>query len=152
LATATPVGADLPRREISGDVKSPAISFIDSPTPRCYRPVAGSGACYIQWSYLYVTAGSAQYVISMTVTIDDRLRAYYGGFFQTYMYVPADLAAPGYKVTCGAPGSGGLAGLGKVYSYVIRARETGGLVAANYGSIACPADVVRVLLPVIQKR
>ena len=32
--------------------------------------------------------------------------------------------------------------MGYTYSYVIRAKETGGLGAANYGSVTCPADVV----------
>ncbi len=150
-ATATPVSIDLPRREVSGNVESPAISFIDSPSAMCYRPVAGTGACYIQWNYLYVTANSGSYVISMTVAIDNRLRAYHAGFFQSSMYIAGDMTAPGFRVTCGAPGSGGIAGLGRAYSYEIRARETTGLSAANYGSVTCPADVVRVLLPFVQK-
>src|SRR3972149_549387 len=144
LATATSVSADLPRREVSGNVESPAISFIDSPSPMCYRPVAGTGACYIQWNYLYVTADSGSYVISMTVTIDNRLRAYHSGFFQSSMFIPGDMTAPGYRVTCGAPGSGGTAELGKTYTYALRARETTGLTAANFGSVTCPADLVKV--------
>ena len=151
LATATSVNVDLPRREVSGNVESPAISFIDSPSPTCSRPVAGTGACYIQWNYLYVTADSGSYVVSMTVTIDNRLRAYHSGFFQSSMFIPGGMTAPGYRVTCGAPGSGGIAEWGKTYTYAIRARETTGLTAANYGSVTCPADVVKVLLPLIQK-
>jgi hypothetical protein len=87
----------------------------------------------------------------MTLMIDGRLRAYHGGFFQTYMDIPGDLYAQGFKVTCGMPGSGGVPGLGKSYSYIIRAAETGGLKSANYGSVYCPADVVRVLLPLTKK-
>jgi len=151
LATATTVSTDLPRREVSDNVESPAISFIDSPSPMCYRPVVGTGVCYIQWHYLYVAASSGSYVISMTVTIDNHLRAYHSGFFQSAMFVPGDLSAPGYRVTCGAPGSGGIAELGKTYTYAIQARETTGLTAANYGSVTCPADVVKVFLPLIQK-
>lgn len=152
LATAIPVNVDLPRREASGNVESPAISFIDSPSPMCYRPVAGTGACYLQWSYLYVAAGPGSYVVSMTVTIDNRLRAYHSGFFQSSMFIPGDMTAPGYRVTCGLPGSAGIAELGQTYTYVIRAGETSGLTAANYGSVTCPADAVKVLLPLIQKR
>jgi hypothetical protein len=152
LATPTPIIPDLPHREISGDAQAPTISFIDSPSATCFLPASGTGACYIQWDYLYVTAASGSYVISMTVAIDNRIRAYHSGFFQSWMYIPEDMTAPGYKVACGAPGSGGTAGLGKTYAYTIRARETGGLSAANYGSVTCPADVVRVFLPLIQKR
>jgi hypothetical protein len=141
-----------PRREASGDIDSPAISFIDSPSATCYRPAAGTGACYIDWNYLYVTAASGNYIISMTVTIDNQMRAYHAGFFQTSMYIPGDMSAPGYKVTCGAPGSGGKPGFGKSYSYMIRARETGGLTAANYGLVACPADLVKLYLPVLVKK
>ena len=147
----TPFGPHMPHREISGDSKSPAISFIDSPSATCSRPVAGTGACYIQWDYLYVTAASSSYIISMTVAIDDHIRAYHAGFFQTSMYIPSGMTAPGYKVTCGTPGSGGTANWGHTYSYVIRARETAGLGSANYGSVACPADTVRVFLPFIKK-
>jgi len=133
--------------EISRTVDSPAISYIDSPSPTCYRPVAGTGICYISWNYMYVTASSGQYMISMTVSIDNNLRAYTSGFFQNYMYIPGDMTAPGFKVACGIAGAGGYANLGNSYSYTIRARETGGLGAANYGSVYCPADTVPVYLP-----
>jgi len=151
LATATRVSADLPRRQVSGDVESTAVSLIDNPSPTCYRPVAGTGACYIQWNYLYVTASSESYVVSMTVTIDNRLRAYHAGFFQSSMYIPGDMTAPGYRVTCGAPGSGGIAEFGKTYTYALRARETSGATAANFGSVTCPADLVKDFMPLLQK-
>jgi hypothetical protein len=148
---ATPVSADLPHREVSDDIESPTISFIDSPSATCYRPIVATGACYIQWNYLNVTAASGSYVVSMTVTIDDHLRAYHSGFFQTSMYIPADMTAPGYKVTCGVPGSGGTDEWGNTYSYVIRARDTDGLKAANYGFVTCPADVVTNFAPFLRK-
>ena len=148
---ATPANIDLPYREVSGNIDSPAISFIDSPSATCFRPAAGTGACFIDWNYLYVTAASSAYIISMTVTIDNQVRAYHSGFFQNSMYIPGDMTAPGFKVSCGTPGSGGKPDWGKTYAYTIRARETGGLTAANYGSVTCPADTVRVYLPLIRK-
>ncbi|MCB8942282.1 MAG: hypothetical protein H6658_00770 [Ardenticatenaceae bacterium] len=152
LAAEPPVDAAAPQREVDGeDGREPTISFIDSPNATCSLPVAGTGDCYIQWGYLSVTAVSGAYIISMTVTIDNQLRAYHGGFFQNAMYIPAGMTAPGYRVSCGALGSGGKADWGRVYAYTIRARETTGLSAANYGSVACPADVVNLYLPFIQK-
>jgi len=145
-----------PRREVSGqaqttnDGQAPNISFIDSPNPTCYLPEAGTAVCYIKWSYLYVSASSGQNVISMTVSIDDHLRAYHSGFFQSAMYIPGGMTTPGYQVTCGSPGSSGNEEVGETYSYVIRARETGGLSSANYGSVTCPADLARVFLPIVQ--
>jgi hypothetical protein len=151
LATPTPL-ATLPPRQPQANPQIPAISFIDSNTAACYRPEAETGVCYIEWSYLYVTAASGQYVISMTVAIDGNLRAYHSGFFQTWMYVPGDTYGKGFKVMCGAPGAGGNAALGNTYNYTIRARETGGLSSANYGSVTCPTDVIRFFLPGIFKR
>ena len=150
-AATDPAGAGLPHREGSGDGRSPSISFIDSPSPTCHLPVAGTGACYIEWSYLYVEATAGSYVVSMTVTIDDRLRAYHAGFFQTAMYIPGDMTDPGYKVNCGELGSGGTPNLGAAYAYTIRARETGGLSSANFGTVTCPADVAKTFLPMIRK-
>jgi hypothetical protein len=147
----TSVNAGLQRREASSDVESPDISFINSPSATCHRPVAGTAACYIEWSYLSVSAGSGAYVISMTVTIDNQLRAYHAGFFQSSMYIPGEMTAPGYRVSCGAPGSGVIASMGESYSYTIRARDTSGLTAANYGSVTCPADIVKVYLPSMQR-
>jgi hypothetical protein len=149
--TVTPTSAELPHREAGDGIESPTISFIDSPSATCYRPVVGTGACYIQWNYLSVSAASGSYVISMTVTIDDHLRAYHSGFFQNSIYIPGDMTAPGYKVTCGAPGSGVTEEWGNTYSYVIRARDTEGLKAANYGSVTCPADVVTNFTPFLRK-
>jgi hypothetical protein len=152
LETPTPIAIAPPHREAEGAIQAPAISFIDSPSATCSLPTPGTGACYIEWNYLYVTAASGSYVISMTVSIDNRIRAYYAGFFQSAMYIPADLTAPGYKVTCGTPGNGSTAAWGKTYAYTLRARDTAGLSAANYGSVTCPADVVRIFLPLVQKK
>jgi hypothetical protein len=151
LADAPPSEPPLPYRETSGSGKSPQISFIDSPSATCHRPVAGTAACYIEWNYLYVAASSGAYIISMTVAIDQNIRAYHAGFFQSYMYIPADMTGPGYKVTCGAAVSGSSTQLGNSYSYVIRARDSDGLSAANYGSVTCPADTVNVFVPIVQK-
>ncbi|NJN43569.1 MAG: hypothetical protein HC806_01720 [Anaerolineae bacterium] len=67
------------------------------------------------------------------------------------MYIPSDMTDPGYKVTCGLPGDGGNPTFGNIYSYTIRARETGGLSSANYGTVKCPADIVKVNIPLIKK-
>ena len=150
--SATPEGPTPPQREVEEDPNLPAISFIDSPSPMCYRPVKGTGACYIQWDYLYVAATSPSYVVSMTVTIDGRVRAFHSGFFQTSMIVDDRMTNPGFRVTCGAPGAGGVSGMGNTYPFIIKARESGGLSAQNTGSVTCPADVVTVFMPAILKR
>ncbi len=142
-----------PQRERQADPNAPAISFIDSPTATCYHPVGEtSDACYIEWSYMQVSASTSQYIISMTVQIDGRMRAYYGGFFQASMYVPPDIHTPGFRVSCGTPGSNPIPGLGKSYNYTLRARETGGLNAANYGTVTCPAGPWKIFLPISVRR
>jgi hypothetical protein len=120
----------------------PSISFIDSPTAACVRPKDRSPGCFVQWSNLGVSAGSSQYIISMTVQIDGRFRAYYSGFFQNAMNVPPEMYSPGFRVACGVEGSGGVPGMGRAYAYTLRARETGGLGAANFGTVICPAETV----------
>lgn len=138
------------RREIEADINSPTISFIDSPSATCYR--ASVGTCYIAWNYLYVSAAPSQYIISMTVSINDHLRAYHTGFFQTDMYIPGDMLRPGFKVACGWRGASGMPELGYSYNYVIRAVETGGLSATNYGTVTCPADKGMVFLPFVTRQ
>ena len=137
------------RREVqsAAEIDQPTISFIDSPSATCYQPVTSRNDCYISWSYLYVTAATSQYIISMTVNIDNRLRAVHSGFFQTSMYIPSDLYGRGFKVACGPRGSNGL---GKSYAYTLRARETGGLSAANFGSVQCPG-VYLVYAPIVRR-
>ena len=146
LTTAIPPGG---LRQTDGDGDSPDISFIDNPSAVCMNPVPNTGACYIQWSYWYVQASSSNYLITMTVEIDGRQRANVSGFFQNYMYLSGDMFGPGFKVVCGQPGASGEPALGLSHSYTIRARETGGLSAANYGSVYCPADEAKRFLPVI---
>ena len=137
-------GDQEPRRERDGDPQAPDISFIDNPTAQCVRPEGYTDACYIQWNYLNVTASTSNYIISMTLSIDNRLRSYYSGFFQSSMYVPQGMFSPGFKVSCGLLGESGNPLLGKTHSYIIRAKETGGLKTANYGSVTCPADTIPV--------
>jgi hypothetical protein len=147
-AAASDLNLQLPQPQTSQDIAAPNISAISSPSATCSRPTPGSGACYIQWDYLYVTAASSSYVISMTVSINNQIRAYHSGFFQTYMYIPSDMTANGYQVVCGFPQNS--AGFGNSYSYTIRARDSSGLTAANYGSVTCPSDIARLYLPLIQ--
>jgi hypothetical protein len=129
-----------PIRERGVDGRVPTISFIESPAATCYRAEELSETCYIDWTYLYVTAATSQYILSMTVEIDGRLRANIQGFFQTYMYIPSEMYAPGFEVACGQPGAGGMPVLGSLYGFTIRATESGGgSPAANYGSVRCPA-------------
>lgn len=137
------------RREVeaAAEIDQPTISFIDSPSATCYQPVSNRNDCYISWSYLYVTAATSQYIISMTVSIDNQLRAYHSGFFQTSMYVPSDLYGRGFKVACGPRNRNGL---GNSYAYTLRARETGGLSAANYGNVQCPG-VFLVYAPIVRR-
>jgi hypothetical protein len=137
------------RREIQSatEIEQPAISFIDSPSATCYQPDTSRNTCYIEWNYLYVTASSSQYIISMTVSIDNRVVAYHSGFFQTSMYIPDDMVGHGFKVACGPRNANGL---GKSYAYTLRARETGGLSAANYGSVTCPG-VYLLYAPLIRR-
>ena len=85
----------------------------------------------------------------MTVEIDSRLRAYHSGFFQTTMYIPGDMVDPGYRVNCGAPGSGGIPDFGRVYSYTLRARYTDASTSTNTGTALCPADIVPAFLPLV---
>lgn len=141
-ATAEDPVAHVPVRDRGFVGETPSISFIDSPTAVCEREQKLSGTCAVGWQYLYVTAGASQYLIEMTVEIDGRLRAVMAGFFQTWMYVPADMLTPGFAVPCGAPGAGGDPNRGAAFSYVVRARETGGLTAANYGTVYCPYSLL----------
>jgi hypothetical protein len=135
-------------RQITGPQGAPAnnapdapnISFIDSPTAACVQPDPAQNVCYINWYYMSVSASTSQYIITMTVRLNDLGNvANYSGFFQTSMYVPYNMSPNGYKVECGALGAGGAPEWGKAYAYTIRARETGGLGSANYGTVYCPA-------------
>jgi len=121
-------------REAIGAGDSPTISFIENPSAACVNLVPNTGP---------------NYIITMTVEIDGRQRASVNGFFQTYMYLSGDMFDPGFKVVCGPPGAGGKPELGYSHSYTIRARETGGLGAANYGSVYCPADLAQIYLPIV---
>ena len=127
-------------RETSASPGAPSISFIDSPTAECYGPLEELDVCYVQWGLLDVSASPSQYIERMTVTIDGRIRAYYGGFFQTSMTVTPSMHPPGFKVRCGGAGAGGDPEFGFQYAYTIRAKETGGLTATNYGTAICPAE------------
>jgi hypothetical protein len=131
------------------EVYSPDISFIDSPSASCELPRAHTGVCYVTWYYMYASA-DPNYIISMTVGIDSKLRARYTGFFQTEMYVPSEMMA--FQVPCGAVGSGGNPLFGAIHNYTLRARDSSGLSAANYGSVTCPADEpYRTYLAVLSK-
>ncbi len=116
----------------------PNIGFIDSPTAGCVQPDPAKNECYINWYYMSVDA-APNYMITMTAYLNDfGMIGRYAGFFQTSMYVPFNMNPSGYKVACGADGSGGQPHLGKAYGYAIRARDSANLSSANYGTVYCP--------------
>lgn len=116
----------------------PAISFIDSPSAVCYQPDKTEDVCFLNWYYLSVSA-SPNYMITMTLTLSEfGPIAHVQGFFQTSMYVPYEMFQDGFKVACGAAGSGGKPDLGRAYGYTVRARDSAGLSSANYGTAYCP--------------
>jgi hypothetical protein len=104
--------------------------------------------CGISWQYASVTA-SPNYIIAMRFIVDGKLAFQVQGFFQTSMYV-ADEAFRGYiHVKCGKPGTnpdpvptpdptGPSYLYGNVYSYIIQARDSANMKAANYGVVYCP--------------
>ena len=121
--------------------EAPEFNFFEVQTPTCYRARELSQICHVEWSYFYVEAGAAQYLLRLRVEIGGRVRANFQGFFQTVMYVPAEMYSPGFAVTCGQPGAGGDPRLGNQHSWVVRAEETGGGIATNSGAIFCPATL-----------
>ncbi|HZD11206.1 MAG TPA: hypothetical protein VE553_07675 [Candidatus Binatia bacterium] len=119
--------------------EQPDIGFIDSPTVTCYQPDVSQDACYINWYYSSVSA-SPNYIVTMTMEINTLGPiAHMAGFFQTSMYVPYNMFPEGFKVACGEQGAGGRPRLGNAYAWTIRARDSAGLKAANYGTVNCPA-------------
>lgn len=131
-------------RQIEGDVptedpQSPLISFIDSPSPTCYQPNPGRDECYLNWYFMSVSAAPATYMLTMTVTLNDfGPVAHTQGFFQSSMYIPYNMLGDGFKVACGPLGAGGNPTLGNAYQYTIRARDSNGQLASNFGTVRCP--------------
>jgi len=133
------IASEVVAPEAIAEPQQPAIGFIDSPSATCYIPDPGQDSCYVNWYYLSVDA-SPNYMITMTATINNLGPvAHVQGFFQTSMYVPYNMLGQGIKVPCGSLGAGGNPQLGNAYAYTIRARDSAGLSAANYGTVYCPA-------------
>lgn len=134
---------------IQADILAPDISFISSPTAACQVAQPNSGLCNITWSYLYAYA-DPNYMITMTVSIDNNPRARYNGFFQTYMFVPSEMLS--FQVACGPPGASGHPDFGFLHAFTLRARDSASLTAANYGSVLCPInEPYRIFLPLVRR-
>lgn len=123
---------------------------IDSFSPTCFNAIPGSGVCYINWQSVNLDVAPS-YLVTMTISIDNRLRANLQGFFQSQITLSNEVFQPGFRVTCGFPKSDSPSALGNTYAYVIRARDSSGANYSNSGQITCPADVVRLSLPLITR-
>lgn len=117
-----------------------ALGFIATESPHCIQLDPAVDACYINFQFNGVS--SDQYVTEFTVAVNGliALRAY--GFFQGAFSLPRNsLGDLGVRVACGRTGASGdvdpLVGLR--HPFTIRARDSAGLNAANYGVIGCPA-------------
>lgn len=116
-----------------------AIGFIASDGPSCTQPNPAVNSCLVNFQRLRVDGG-ANYMIWMTVELNDRLVGKFRGFFQNVLDV-ANPFGPGIKVPCGPIGSGtdlDLGPGGRRYNFTIRAKDSAGLTATNYGTIWCP--------------
>jgi len=122
-----------------------SIGFIDSPTATCYQPDPAVDECFINWYYLSVSA-APDYMINMWVSLNATGGlAIYQGFFQTSLYAPYNMHGRGFKVACGplvvSEDPTVTPDHGNTYAYTIRARDSGGLKSANYGTVYCPAFI-----------
>jgi hypothetical protein len=116
--------------------------------PTCIQPDPAENVYIINWNNFFAQAVSGNYMRSITLTIDDRVRAFYLGFFETYLYVDDLHHSSGFRVPCGAFGSGGHPAVGALDTFSIRAEDTGGYVSTAYGSVRCPA-VRLIVLPLV---
>jgi hypothetical protein len=151
---AAPGPRDLPpeRSTTPAEPGSPTITSIDSPNPTCYRAALGSDVCYINWRSMTVSAISPQRIVSMSVSIDGRVRANYQGFFQSSMDVSRAFHGEGFRVDCGPEGVDGIEGMGRQHDWAIRARDTEDAEATNRGTVTCPALApFAVSLPMLRR-
>jgi hypothetical protein len=115
----------------------PAISFIESPSDTCYKPDPTQDACCTNWYYNSVSA-SPDYNYH---DADHQLGGHRGqdlGVFPGVGACPVQQLGEGFKVLCGALGSGGNPDLGATHAWTIRVRDSAGLSSANYGTVYCP--------------
>jgi hypothetical protein len=130
----------------------PTISTIESPSPTCYRPGLHSNICRVNWGLVRVSTVSPRTIVSVTLTIDGRMRANYQGYFQSSLSVEPGFHGDGFQVACGFEGVDGVAGMGRVYDWRLKALDSEGLEATNKGTVTCPAwHPISVYLPLVQR-
>jgi len=121
----------------------PQISFIDSPNVQCIQPDPRQDACFVNWGYSSVD-GSPNYMIAMWISLNGKVVARLGGFFQTSMYASGLNLGPGFRVQCGPPVDDPAdpatpkKQVGNSYAWDIKAKDSANLAAANYGTVVCP--------------
>lgn len=146
----TPLPVNPSYEEPSEPAQPQGSGSIDSFSPTCFNAIPGSGVCYINWQSVNLDVAPS-YLVTMTFSIDNRLRANLQGFFQSGISLNSQVFQPGFRVTCGFPKSDSPSALGNTYAYAIRARDSSGANYNNSGQITCPADVVRLSLPLITR-
>jgi hypothetical protein len=116
-----------------------AISFITQDNQHCYKPARGH-LCYVDVGYLYVNA-SPNYMLHMTVYVDDVVVLRLNAFFQQYLSYSADHVPAGFPVACGYAGTNakGDLELGGDHKVTVRAEDSSAMKSANYGTVTCPA-------------
>lgn len=148
-------GADArrPRTSACGAPDRPDISLITSRTPSCYRPQGRSTVCLVNWGSIQVSTVSPQTIVSMTLTIDNLVRANYQGYFQSAMNIVPRFHGDGFQVPCGQAGVDGTPGVGHRYEWSLRALDSEGLKANNEGTVTCPAlGTTHVFLPTVRRQ
>ncbi len=132
------------QRTVAGGQEAtlPAISFIDSPTATCYQSQVGE--CFINWGSLFVNA-SPSYMIYFTVTIDNRVRALYSGFFQTSLTILPAMHGAGFKVPCGGQSEAVSPPTGRLHTWQAAAQASDGGRSVNNGSVICPPTLTAYL-------
>ncbi len=127
-----PVGAAVP------DAVEVLSNFTTN-TPYCYQPDPAKDECFINWYSIYADSAPDN-IRTITTTLTSKgIMASYKGFFQTSMYISYNMAGQGYRVECGALGSGGVPTLGKSYAWNIKVEDATGYWISHSGTIYCPA-------------
>jgi hypothetical protein len=118
--------------------------------PVCVQVASVPGVCQINLRSI-AASGSGGSLLGVTVGISGKLRARFNTFFENDVNMTASMLGGGFRVTCGLPGSGGLSGLGRVYSVTISTVVSSGSSLTDTSNVACPAYKRMIYLPIIRR-
>ena len=132
--------------QVPGEPVQAGAVTIKMSNPSCVQSQPAAASCSIVIGNLSANGSDISFS-RVELLVDNKLRMYMAGFFESSAYFTYSMVPDAFTVSCGGPNASGNPNYGKSYLVTANAYMADGTSASNTMNVFCPAFVVQATNP-----